>query len=100
MNYPRTLGSSLKYASQVFDGELFHHEQLQKIQSNELDSYLYGDEDFVSQQCGRKVVKLGGLIITYTKKGMSSCIIQIIDFHNRRLKFGFALNLEGNSWLN
>ena len=98
VNYPRTVTNSMQYASQIFDGELFHLEQLQRIQPEEIDSYLYSDKDFISKQSERKLVKLGGLFISYTQWGGGVCLIQLIDFENRRLKFGFAINMEGNSW--
>ncbi|WP_454782176.1 pentapeptide repeat-containing protein [Legionella sp. WA2022007384] len=84
-----------RYASQIFDGELFNLEQLQKIQPEELDTYLYGDEDFIIKKSGRNLnkVKLGGLLISYTPGGKGYCPVkvEVIDFQNKRLKFGFDI---------
>ncbi|QMT61528.1 pentapeptide repeat-containing protein [Legionella sp. PC997] len=99
VNYPqqeRSVGDDYsRYASQIFDGELFHLEQLQKIQPEELDSYLYGEEDFIIKKSGHNLnrVKLGGLFISYTPggKGYSPTKLEIIDFQNKRLKFGFNI---------
>ncbi|STX39834.1 pentapeptide repeat-containing protein [Legionella feeleii] len=91
-----TARHSLRYASEIFDGELFHLERLQKIQPEELGTYLYGDEDFIIKQTGRNPnrVKLGGLIISYNRlsKGCFSAKVEIIDFENRQLTFGFTLD--------
>lgn len=99
VNYPRNnlrhRSGSQHYASQIFDGELFHLEQLQKIQPEELDTYLFGDKDFIIRQSGSslKRVKLGGLFINYTSKGSCSAKVEIIDFQNRQLKFGFTVDI-------
>ncbi|MCW8470791.1 pentapeptide repeat-containing protein [Fluoribacter gormanii] len=88
-------GDYWRYASQIFDGELFNLEQLQKIQPEELDNYLYGEEDFIIKKSGRNLnrVKLGGLFISYTPGGNGYCPtkVEIIDFQNKRLKFGFDI---------
>ncbi|MBN9226682.1 MULTISPECIES: pentapeptide repeat-containing protein [Legionella] len=97
VNYPQNnLGGPRDpkhYASQIFDGQLFDIEQLQTIQPEELETYLYGDEDFVINRYGSlslNRVKLGGLLFSYYpyKKGTCSSV-EIIDFQNRRLKFVF-----------
>ncbi|CEG55962.1 pentapeptide repeat-containing protein [Legionella fallonii] len=108
VNYPQNnLGGPQDpkhYASQIFDGQLFHLEQLQKIQPEELETYLYGDEDFVIKRSGPfslNRVKLGGLFISYNPCGKSNCSskVEIIDFQNRRLKFLLNFYIGRYSWL-
>lgn len=103
VNYPQNnLGGpqgSKHYASQIFDGQLFHIEQLQTIQPEELETYLYGDEDFVINRSGRlNRVKLGGLLFSYRPWMKGSCeSVEIIDFQNRRLKFVFNFGIGHHS---
>ncbi|WP_454784528.1 pentapeptide repeat-containing protein [Legionella sp. WA2024007413] len=102
VGYPQnnllTLKHSQRYASQIFDGELFHLEMLQKIPPEQLNNYLYGDEDFFIKQSDRTLnqVKLGGLLISFTPGGKGSCFskVEIIDFANRRLTFGFTIDAD------
>lgn len=89
-----------KYASQIFDGELFDIKRLQKINPEELYSYLYGEEDFVTKEekTGLNRVKLGGLLISYTPGwiGTYTSTVEIIDFQNKKLEFGFSIDGKDN----
>ncbi|WP_454784529.1 pentapeptide repeat-containing protein [Legionella sp. WA2024007413] len=99
INYPhrylRVGEDYSRYASQIFNGDVFHIEQLQKIQPDELETYLYGDEDFLIKHCDHDLnkVKLGGLLITFApgRKGICPAKVEMIDFQNKRLKFCFEI---------
>ena len=85
------------YASEVFNGALFDVKSLQQIKREELDDYLYGDEDFaVIVQYGNHTVKLGDLLITYEPNGPASMslLVQAIDFEKRQLKPYFNFDFQ------
>ncbi|MCW8445499.1 pentapeptide repeat-containing protein [Fluoribacter gormanii] len=86
------------YASEVFNGYMFNIRLLQKITWNELDQYLYEEEDFVileGNEFEEKKVKLGDLLITFCSyaKGSDFPKFEVIDFERRKLKPAFSINL-------
>ncbi|QMT61527.1 pentapeptide repeat-containing protein [Legionella sp. PC997] len=100
VSYPqdnlKAMHHSQRYASQIFDGELFDLRKLQTIHPEELDHYLYNEEDFIIKHSGRNLnrVKLGGLFISYVPGGKGSCLskVEIIDYENRCLTSGFTID--------
>ncbi|WP_064276696.1 pentapeptide repeat-containing protein [Fluoribacter gormanii] len=87
------------YASEVFNGHQFDIQALQKIKRDELDQYLYEEEDFaIFEGNGRTEVhvKLGDLFITFCPGGKGSVFskIDVIDFMSRKLKPAFSLDLD------
>lgn len=93
---------SCRFASEIFDGELFRLEKLQHIKPDDFTSAsLYGDEDFIikTKKQHKKRVKLGGLWITYTNYlagGTRYMTFQVetIDFQNKQIQPGFSLDLK------
>ncbi|PWY56687.1 hypothetical protein DGG96_04570 [Legionella qingyii] len=100
VDYPRdkqqTDDEARYYASEVFNGYKFNIRLLQKIKWNELDRYLYGEEDFVileGNEFDEKKVKLGDLLITFCPKGSDFPKFEVIDFERHKLKPAFSINL-------
>lgn len=93
---------SCRFASEIFDGELFKLEKLQHIKPEDFTSTaLYGDEDFIikTKKQHKKRVKLGGLWITYTnylagETRYMTFQVDTIDFQNKQIKPGFIIDLK------
>ncbi|KTC79094.1 Secreted effector protein PipB [Legionella cherrii] len=87
-----------KYASEVFDGHMFDIGALQKIKSDELDQYLYEEEDFaIFERNGRRKVKLGDLFITCfppLAKDFVFSTVEVIDFETHKLKPAFSFDVR------
>lgn len=86
------------YASEVFNSYRFEIQNLQRIKLNDLDQYLYEEEDFVILEEDGQTdirVKLGDLFITICPSGKAgiSSSIEVIDFTKRERKPAFAVNL-------
>ncbi|MDX1838030.1 hypothetical protein DIZ81_09570 [Legionella taurinensis] len=107
VNYPNQSLEGLpeqskRFASEIFDGELFQLEQLQPIKPEDLtpDS-LYGDEDFILilKAPAKSSVKLGGLFITYTNylahgTRFMAFQVAIIDFETKQLRPAFTIDFQ------
>lgn len=87
---------SKKYAGDIFDGELFNLKLLQKISPSELDSKLYGEEDFVIVGKNREetTVKLGDLLIHFSPGGKGSVFAKIEVIDFQNQQLKPALNLD------
>ncbi|KTD36808.1 Secreted effector protein PipB [Legionella nautarum] len=86
------------FASEVYNAGIFHIEKLQHIKLEDLEDYLYQEEDFFIREEGKAKAhaKLGDLFITFYPGGHGSfaATVEIIDFANRKRKLAFAFNTK------